>query len=78
MIDFMKKVSVIIPVYNRVSFVEQTVMSVINQDYPAVELIVVDDGSTDGSFELLENLNAVYNFTLKFHPSKTRLPHRPS
>lgn len=42
-------VSVIIPVYNGEQFVEGALQSVINQDYPAVELIVVDDGSKDSS-----------------------------
>lgn len=40
-------VSVIIPVYNRASIVKESILSVINQDYPKCEIIVVDDGSTD-------------------------------
>lgn len=47
----MEKVSVIIPCYNGEKFIDRSIKSVYIQEYPAVELIVVDDGSTDGSKE---------------------------
>ena len=48
------KVSVIIPVYNAEKYLRQCLDSVINQSLREIEIICVDDGSTDGSIELLE------------------------
>lgn len=45
----MPKISVIMPVYNKVKYIEKTVNSILNQIYNDFELIIVDDGSTDGS-----------------------------
>ena len=43
----MEKITVIIPVYNRPSLVQEALQSVLDQTYPNLEIIVVDDGSTD-------------------------------
>lgn len=47
------KVSVVMPCYNNAAYVRQAVDSVLQQDYPNIELIVVDDGSKDNSLEVL-------------------------
>ncbi len=47
------KVSVIIPTYNRLPMVQEAVESVLAQDFEDFELIVVDDGSTDGTAEVI-------------------------
>ena len=45
----MEKVSIIIPVYNVVSYLEATIRSALNQTFSNIEIILIDDGSTDGS-----------------------------
>ena len=52
--DFQPPVSVLIPAYNEENVIVDTVNSVLESDYPRIEVIVVDDGSTDGTGELLE------------------------
>ena len=49
-------VSVLLPVYNAADYVEQAVRSILSQTLRNFELIVIDDGSTDGSGELLTEL----------------------
>lgn len=49
-------VSVVIPLYNKLNWISQTIFSVANQTYKNWECIIVDDGSTDGSFELVTSL----------------------
>jgi glycosyltransferase involved in cell wall biosynthesis len=52
------KVSIIIPVYNTAEYVRQAVESITEQTLREIEIIVVNDGSTDGSLQILEELAA--------------------
>lgn len=50
------KISVCIPVYNGIQYVEETIESVLAQDYGNLEIIVQDNASTDGTWALLQSL----------------------
>ncbi|WP_071467069.1 glycosyltransferase family 2 protein [Polynucleobacter asymbioticus] len=52
--DVLPKVSIVMPSFNQVQFIERSILSVLNQSYPNVELIVIDGGSTDGSVEIIK------------------------
>lgn len=58
------QVSIIIPCYNHVQFIEQAINSVLCQTYRNIQLVVVDDGSTDGSVAILKELERKHNFLL--------------
>ena len=47
-------VSIVIPAYNLARYLGETIESILNQDYPNIELIVLDDGSTDDTRRVLE------------------------
>lgn len=51
----MEKISVLIPAYNSEKFIAECITSAINQSYPNIEIIIVDDGSTDNTFSICDN-----------------------
>ena len=50
-------VSVVIPVYNSEKFLDETISSILNQSYDNLEILVIDDGSTDDSLKILKKYN---------------------
>lgn len=48
------RISIVTPVYNRVGMIEQTIQSVLNQQYPNLEYIIIDGGSTDGTVGVIQ------------------------
>jgi len=63
-------VSVIVPSYNHEAYIEECISSIINQTYKNIELIVIDDGSTDHSCEILQRLQKQYGFILVFQENQ--------
>lgn len=57
-------VSVIIPMYNSEKTIKKTIDSVLNQDYKNLEIIVIDDGSEDRSYEIVYTLSQLYTIKL--------------
>ena len=49
-------ISVVMPCHNAAPYVEEAMASVLGQSYPHIELVVVDDGSTDGSEATVERI----------------------
>jgi glycosyltransferase involved in cell wall biosynthesis len=60
------KISIVIPTFNQGNFIEQTIKSVITQNYPKLELIIIDGGSEDNTVDIIRK----YEKYLKFWVSE--------
>jgi len=63
-------VTVITPAFNRAEYITEAVESVLSQSYPHVQLVVVDDGSSDGTFEILQKFEAEQKLELLSHANR--------
>src|SRR5574337_967651 len=70
-------ISVIMPCYNAAPFLEEAVGSVMGQTYPNVELLIVDDGSTDSSLEIAERLQQTHPTRIRLFRQRNRGPFGP-
>ncbi len=48
------KISIVMPSFNQVDFIERSILSVLNQQYPNLQFIIIDGGSTDGTLDVIE------------------------
>ena len=64
------KISVVVPVYNVKAYLGRCVDSILDQNWDNLEIILVDDGSTDGSGELCDEYGEKYE--------KIRVCHKPN
>lgn len=65
-------VSVIIPVYNGERYIEKSIKSVLDQSFRDIEIIIVDDGSTDGTANIIKKYNVRYIYQNNKGPSAAR------
>lgn len=71
----MRKISVIIPAYNSEQYIEKCVESVLHQTYKEIEIIIVDDGSTDRTVDIVDNYSNCYSNIKVVHIENGGLSH---
>lgn len=68
------RVSVIVPCYNHEKFIKESIQSIIDQDYQNIELIIIDDGSSDSSVKVIQEM--IPKCELRF--ARFEFRHRPN
>jgi glycosyltransferase involved in cell wall biosynthesis len=62
MVDSFPKISLVTPSFNQAQFLEASIQSVLSQNYPNLEYIIIDGGSTDGSLEIIKQYKNYFHF----------------
>ena len=65
-------VSVVIPAYNHQDYIGECIASIANQTYPNIEIIVIDDGSSDNTYEVIKKVLSGYTKRFKFISVQTQ------
>lgn len=65
-------VSLVIPAYNHATYLPEAIKSILAQDYPCVELIVIDDGSTDKTADVLAGLGGGFHWETQNNKGQSR------
>jgi len=66
------KITVITPSYNQVEFIEESIRSVVEQDYSQIEYLIMDGGSTDGSVNIIREYAQKYPGIIKWSSGKDK------
>lgn len=70
----MVKVSVIVPIYNVRTYLRRSINSILSQTLSDIEIILVDDGSTDGSSKIIDNFVKMDNRVIAIHQRNSGAP----
>lgn len=60
--DAYPKISIIMPSFNQVDYIEKSILSILNQNYRNLELIIIDGGSKDGSIEIIKKYDKYISY----------------
>lgn len=58
------KISIIVPSYNKAEYIKETLQSIVTQNYPNLEVIIQDGGSTDGTLEIIKKYAKKYPYLI--------------